>query len=347
MFKFDSGMLKNKILIISDEDTDAYEVEEFKVEKEYIDLKIKQMQEYGAEVHYHEILTEEDLVKLLSDYSPNNTIIFNWCERLNKTDGTECDVAKIYEDKGFVYTGADLNGLQLAANKHRVKELLFNVLIPVPQFLYIKKNEIEKLDLVFDKKFIIKSNNLHASMGISNENIVDSFEKYLDAARRLVIELDTDLLLEEFINGDEYTVVVWGNEKPQALPIIQIDYKNNDGSQILTTEAKFGSESEEFKYSPLRIVDGNLNKKLFDQISQLAVDTYKILNIFDYARIDFRVDGNDVYVIDANVNPYINILDESEVYMSTAKLGYNYGETILRICEYAYLRDKSTSKILK
>jgi len=55
-----------------------------------------------------------------------------------------------------------------------------------------------------------------------------------------------------------------------------------------------------------------------------------------------RINNNDIYVIDYNSNPYVNMLSETdlcEVFICTNALGYNWGETVLKICEFAYLRN--------
>ncbi len=338
MINFDSEFLKKKILIVSDVDDDPMDIESTNIERKYIELKMSQMSEYGFDADYAEVLTAKDLVKLLKKYDNKNTIIFNWCERFNYTDLTEDQVVKIFEDFGFSYTGPNYNGLVLLANKFEVKNRLAKRHILVPEYYLVSKDQISNPPFAFNKKYIIKSNKLHASTGITSENIFSTKKEYLAIAEKLVKFLNTDLLVEEFIAGQEYTAVVWGNENPITLPILEVDYKNKSGGQILTNQGKFGY-SEEYNQSMIILADMAQDPSKFNKLKKFAVETYKALDLYDYARVDFRVRGKDIYVIDVNGNPYINVLDDSEVYMATETMGYNYGETILKICEFAFKRN--------
>jgi D-alanine-D-alanine ligase-like ATP-grasp enzyme len=344
VINYDSDFLKMNILVVSDVDDDPINIELNNIEKKYIELKLAQIREYGVQVDYHEVLLPVDLVNLLSRFDSKKTVIFNWCERFNYTDGNEMEVAKIYEANNFIYTGADAATLNLLADKFTTKEKLLSEAINVPDHYFIKKDAIKDFTLPDDQMYIIKSNNLHASTGISEENIIHNDRELQIMAEKLVKELDTDLIVERFVPGDEYTVVVWGNDNPVALPVLKIFFRNKDGLQIQSNDSKFDKVSEAYGNTLIDLFDETVDPALYRDLGALAVDAYSALKINDYARVDIRASLEGLVVIDVNANPYIHILDESEVYLATGKLGYNYGETILQICEFAYKRGFKNGK---
>ena len=337
--KFNEKFLTKDILIISDFDNDYTELEKDD-EKKYLTKLFKQIGAYGVKVSIEEVSNEKELRKILGKYNKDSVIVFNWCERFNNTDGTETQITKIYEELGFIFTGGSTKTLELVSNKYRCIQLLQNAGIKVPESYFVKEDQIDSFDIDFSKKYMVKSNNLHASAGISLLNLLSTRVDFLAVAKGLTELTKSDIVVQKFIEGDEYTALVWGFDKPEVLPIIKLNFENKNIPNIFTHSAKFETQGEEYKDTVYSMLDKNdIN---YREIENTVLEAYKTLKMEDYARFDVRINNNDIYVIDYNSNPYVNMLSETdlcEVFICTNALGYNWGETVLKICEFAYLRN--------
>lgn len=336
--EFDNNFLKKKILMISDFD-DSYSKEEKDLEDNYIETLKAQIATYGVTFEYEEVKTENDLEQLLTKYNKDEYIIFNWCERLNQTDGTEALVTDIYSKHGFTFTGGNSRVLRLLSNKFECISMLEKAGISVPKTYFVKKEEYKEFKCDFSKLHIVKSNEYHASIGISKNNLVRSMEEYLVVAKNYAENLKTDMVVQEYIEGSEYTALLWGNETPEVLPILHLNFGNKSGIQIFTEDGKFEKHSDDYINVPYTFLSNENNEILEKKIENVSTEAYKKLALIDYARMDFRVSSDNIYIIDVNANPYINILQDCEVYLCSEKIGYNWGQTILKICEFAYLRE--------
>lgn len=336
--QFDKNFLNKKILICSDYDS-SYTQDEIEHEKKYLNKLFDEIKEYKVEVEYKEVKNEDELKKLLSSYDKNDWIIFNWCERFDETDGTEKQVTKIYEELGFIYAGASTKSLTLLSNKIECVKTLLDKGISVPESYYINKDNYKNLELEFSKGYIVKSNSIHASLGITHENFVDSKDKYTKVVENYLFNLNSDVIVQKYINGEEYTVVVWGNQNATALLPIKLNFEDEAKTHIFTNAAKSNQEHEDYQNQYYTFL--NESHPLTKTLQKVAKEAFEQLQIEDYARIDILVEKDKAYVIDINGNPYMNVLDSeetSEVYNSTKQIGYNWGETVLQICEFAYKR---------
>lgn len=335
--EFDKNFLKINLLIISDVDNEYTPAEKAK-EEMYLRTLFEQIESYGVHVVYEEVLNARELKDVLKKYDKDSFVVFNWCERFNMTDGNETEVTKVLDELGFVYTGCQTKNLALLTNKYKWIQMLNKKDIKVPESYLVNKENYQHLDIDFSKKYFVKTNNLHASSGVSFKNIVTDKDAYLIIAKKLLDNVSEEVLVQKFIEGEEFTDVVWGNMAPQALPILKINFGEKMEHNVYTYNAKFETDSYEYGNSKYTIFDKNSNPDLYQKIEEVAIRAQTILKLEDYARFDVRYDGKNVYLIDINANPYLNGILYSEVYISTAALGYNWGETILKICEYAYKR---------
>ena len=84
----------------------------------------------------------------------------------------------------------------------------------------------------------------------------------------------------------------------------------------------------------------NVERKLESLLSEIALDTYNILDCHDYGRVEIRVDKDDnPYVLELNPNPSINI--EDMVPWSAETVGMDYGAFLEEIIKMAIKRYKN------
>ncbi|HSM04168.1 MAG TPA: ATP-grasp domain-containing protein [Longimicrobiales bacterium] len=271
-------------------------------------------------------------------------IVFNLCERINRTSLLEPHAAALFDILQVPYTGSNPFTLGLCLDKIRVKKLLQFHGIPTPRWDYLYETD-DAFDQDFPLPAIVKPANSDSSIGITNDSVVDSREALLERIEFVLHELRRPVLVEEFIDGDEYDVSILGNssDSQRVLPLSRSVFGHMPEGYwaMYPYEAKFlGSEVHKKSIEVQRPPKG-VPGKLTSLISEIALDAYNVLGCSDYGRAEVRVDGEgNPYVLEVNPNPSIGPTD---CVPSVAKLaGMAYGdflEEILRLAINRY-RDR-------
>jgi len=270
-------------------------------------------------------------------------LIFNVCERINNSSLLEPHSASILDALQVPYTGSNPLTLALCIDKIRVKKLLTFHDIPSPKwdYAYSMDDYIDE-DLRFP--LIVKPGNTDNSIGITNESVVTN-KKGLKRQMEMIIEqMGRPVLVEEFIEGDEYDVTIMGNDEDelQVLPLSRSIFKNMPPGywHIYPYEVKWSSEDSVYDNIIVQRPPRNISNKLASLITEIALDTYRILDCHDYGRVEIRVDEhNNPYVLELNPNPSINIEDLIPHVAEIA--GMSYGEFLENIIKMAIKRYKN------
>jgi D-alanine-D-alanine ligase len=146
---------------------------------------------------------------------------------------------------------------------------------------------------------------------------------------------DSPVLIEEYIEGREMYVGVIGNEKPEALPVIELDLsKLPEGTpRIAGAEVKWGKGTKAYRDTKSAIAEGLPDETVL-ALQQAAIAAYQALELRDYGRIDMRLQADGrVHVIEANPNPWLS--SRAEFSMAARKSGRTYTELIGEIVELA------------
>jgi D-alanine-D-alanine ligase len=181
---------------------------------------------------------------------------------------------------------------------------------------------------------IIKSNKDHGSFWMSGDSIVNSKEVLKNRFNKFSQETGRDFMAEEFIDGPEFTLGVWGNKNPESLSVLELQFPKGrkNTSKIYSYNCKWNKNSFYFKNTGI-VHATNIAKTLEKRIKSEALKAYKALDCCGFARIDVRVHNGVPYVIDVNLNPYLG--PDSEFLMSSNYHGFNNGETVIKLCDYA------------
>ncbi|WP_313127080.1 hypothetical protein [Proteiniclasticum ruminis] len=148
----------------------------------------------------------------------------------------------------------------------------------------------------------------------------------------LLLEKYTPLLLSEYIEGREFTLGVLGNgEHLEVLPPMEVSFKNlpEDLHPFYSFEAKVTFEDHIENKVPAKI-----SESLLEKLQVSARHIYRTLGLSDYARLDFRVRGEKVYLLEANSLPGLHKTHSDLVKMMEAT-GRTYEDLICSILEFA------------
>ncbi len=278
--------------------------------------------------------TPQSLIELATSESD---LIFNLVESFAGDDRRDTNVAAYLELLGRRFTGAGAQGLYLAQDKALAKKIFAFHGIHTPYFATVYRG---RTDHAHDIQFpvIVKPAREDGSIGIQFGAVCGSIKELMERIDYIHTEFDTPALIEEYIEGRELYVAVLGNDKPEALPIVELDLsKLPEGTpKIAGTEVKWEEDTEAYKKTR-PILPQDLGEELEAKLKSVAVQAFQALQLRDYGRIDFRLaqDGT-LHVLEVNPNPYL--LPSAEFCMAARQGGRSFPQLVDRIVEVAMAR---------
>jgi D-alanine-D-alanine ligase len=266
-------------------------------------------------------------------------LIFNLCESLKGESLHEMHVAGIYELMNIPYTGAATLALGTCLHKVRTKEILLAHGIPTAHHvIYTSLASYQTGSFPLKFPVIVKPAHEDASIGIMNASVVYEkplLQKQIDY---ILKTFDQPALVEEYIDGRELNVAIIGNKKPMVLPISEIDFsKLPDGyPKIVTYNAKWVKDTPEYD-GTVGTCPAKLDDQVEQQVREVALHAYHLMEIRDYARVDIRLDAsNTPYVLEVNPNPDISC--DAGFARSARTAGLTFDDMIVKIVETALER---------
>jgi D-alanine-D-alanine ligase len=264
-------------------------------------------------------------------------LVFNLAESFADDDTADFRIAAFLELLGKNYTGSGTHGLMLAQDKAVAKKIFAFHGIHTPTFARSFRG---RLDFSHDLQFpvIVKPAREDGSIGIEFSAVVNSIRELMERMDWLHANFDSPVLIEEYIDGREMYVGIIGNDKAEALPIVELDLsKLPDGTpRIAAAEVKWGKGTKAYKDTKSAIAT-DLSEEIAQTLQQTAVAAYQALELRDYGRVDMRLqpDGR-VQVIEVNPNPWLS--SRAEFAMAARKSGRTYSQLVEEIIELATTR---------
>ena len=288
----------------------------------------------GYDSFLHEVRDEASLLALAKT---DADLIFNMVEAYAGDDSREPQVAGFLDLLELRYTGAGPQALFLAQDKALAKKIFDFHGIRTPRFASSYRG---KLDHVDDLEFpvIVKPGSEDGSVGIDAGAVVRTVRELMERISMIQEKFDSPALIEEYIEGREMYVGVLGNEKPVALPVVELDLsKLPEGMpKIAGREVKWDKGTEAYDLTR-SAAPKDLDEDVARRLQSIALQVYSALRLRDYGRVDMRLtpDGQ-IYVIEANPNPWL--APEAELAIAAALAGRSYAELIGQIVELALAR---------
>lgn len=191
---------------------------------------------------------------------------------------TSCDAATsaLTFNKRYTVAVAAFGGVNVAKSMH-----LFSHTPVSPEQI------LEQLRL----PVFVKPNNGGSSIGMSKVNQPEE----LAPAMQKAFKEDTQVLVEEFISGREFTIGVFKqNGKITVLPITEIIAHN----EFFDFEAKYQGKSEE-------ITPAKISPTMQSALESAAVRVYEVMNCRGVVRIDFICNeaDNKPFMLEVNTVP--------------------------------------------
>jgi D-alanine-D-alanine ligase len=233
-------------------------------------------------------------------------VIFNLFEGFDsRQPETEAQVTEILFNTGLPCTGNSGASLLLALDKARTKELLKKQGIKTPQFQIINPDNLNTFRLNYP--CIVKPCAEDASHGITEECVVNDYISLVKQIDKLNRKFACKTIVEEFLEGREFNVLVMGNKQHTVLPISEIVYSlPSSKPRILTYDSKWEPGSIYFKGTK-SVCPADINEDMKHHMIELSTNAYKLLGCRGYTRIDIRLDKHEeVNILEINPNPDIS-----------------------------------------
>jgi len=214
---------------------------------------------------------------------------------------------------GIPFTGSGGESCSLAMNKYKTKKIYESQGLPTPQYQMLKN--LRRINIPFP--FIIKPNQEGSSVGLS---LIED-QGSLEAAISHALKYDKDILLEDYIVGDEFTVGVLGE---MALTPGIIKPKN---SKLFDYESEYHEGATEEIFPP-----PGVSSKEIDKLQLLALKAHNALGLKGYSRTDFlRDQTGHFFLLETNTLP--GLTRQSLLPKSAHASGISFIELIEKILD--------------
>lgn len=241
---------------------------------------------------------------------------------LHGRGGEDGTIQAILSQAGIPYTGSDVLASALAMDKLRSKYVFRGCNLPTPGFCSMAGEEdagtvLTKLRLPVG----VKPAREGSSIGIRK---VTSREELLDAWREAA-ELDEQVLIEEWIEGPEFTVSLL---QDQALPAIGLSTDH----VFYDYDAKYLADDTRYR------IPCGLPPEDEVRLQQLSLEAFRALGCKTWGRVDVMQDSEgNFWLLEVNTVP--GMTDHSLVPMAAKAAGISFEELVVRILKDTLTRD--------
>ncbi len=282
------------------------------------------LREMGHEVRCVGVLDSlTELRTTIADWKPD--IVFNLLEEFDGIVTYDQHVVAFLELLRQPYTGCNPRGLLLSRDKPLSKQLLTYHRIPTPQFFVARKGIKFRPPKKLKYPLFVKSTSEDASLGIAQASVVEDEARLRERVEFVHEQVKSDALVEEFIEGRELYVGVFGNERLTRLPVWEMVFGSMPDTlaAIATRKVKWDKKYQG-RYGISTRAAADLPAHVVTQLDKLSRRIYRALGLTGYARMDFRVSaGGQVYVLEANANPNLEAAEDFAQSADAAGIAYD------------------------
>ena len=246
---------------------------------------------------------------------------------LHGENGENGKIQAAFDLFGIRYTGTGYLGSALAMNKGMAKQLFLQNGIPTPNGISMKKENGRSTlkGLGLKLPCVVKPCCGGSSIGVS----IVRTEKEFDAALEEAFRFEDELVIEEYVEGREFSV---GVIEFKALPVIEIapiqgfyDYKNKykAGSAVETCPA-------------------DLPEEVASRMQHYAERVAQVLGLETYSRTDFLLnEKNEIFCLEANTLP--GMTPTSLLPQEAMAVGMNFNQLCEKLIEISLQKYEESS----
>ena len=227
-----------------------------------------------------EVDVKPNIYTILQNLAPE--AVFNG---LHGTWGEDGCVQGLLETLKIPYSHSGVKASALAMDKIISKKLFQSIGIPCAPDMIVNVDELFQGDPM-PRPFVVKPYNDGSSVGVVIVEEGDDFSADMDGPWK-----DTaSLMVEKYIPGRELTVSVLGDK---ALCVTELEPK----AGFYDYKAKYQDGMTD------HILPAALTEDQENALKEMALKAHEILGCRGVSRSDFRMDGDDIYILETNTQP--------------------------------------------
>ena len=229
-------------------------------------------------------------------------------------DGTIQGLLELLE---LPYTGSGVLASALAIDKIATKQIWISNGLSTPEFEELTANsDWNAVAKHLGLPLIVKPAHEGSSLGLTKVKSVAE----LPAAYELAAKLDTKVVAETCIVGDELTCPLVGQgDSAEALPVIK----------IIPPQANYDFHNKYFSDETQYLCPTGLPDEVNERVQELALAAYKALGCRTWGRADVMLDQKTgkPYLLEMNTSP--GMTSHSLVPMAAKAAGVEYADLVL------------------
>jgi D-alanine-D-alanine ligase len=231
---------------------------------------------------------------------------------LHGRGGEDGYIQKQLEQRNITYTGTNSSASEQCMNKATTKSIWAQHDLPLAPSVLANIGEPTPV-INFPLPWAVKPILEGSSIGISK--VADA--KELGKALELAWQYDDQALIEQWIEGVEYTVSILSGK---TLPVIQIIADHG----FYDYESKYHSDDTQY------LCPCGLSNTLEQQLQSIALKAFNIMGAKNWGRVDFILDKDQTpYLLEINTVP--GMTSHSLVPMAATATGLSFDELVLEI----------------
>jgi D-alanine-D-alanine ligase len=274
----------------------------------------------------HEVVPVDvggDLVERLTEAAPEVAFI-----ALHGRDGEDGTIQELLEVMGIRHTGSGVSACVRAADKVLAKHALRDEGIPTPDFYSFSETAFkalgaaQALPAIEDRlsfPIVVKPASQGSALGIKFARTPADVPQALVAA----FSYDRKVMLERHVAGRDLAVsVLEDGDGLQALPVVE----------AVPREEDFYDFESRYEIGRTRFVcPAELDEPLGARAAELALDTYRLLGLSGFGRVDLMLDSSsgELFVLEAD--PIPGLTDTSLLPQAAEAAGIGFDELVERI----------------
>lgn len=233
---------------------------------------------------------------------------------LHGRGGEDGTVQGLLETAGIPYTGSGVLASALAMDKLRTKQIWHSIGLPTPRHATLaSEQDCHQAAQELGFPLIVKPANEGSSIGMAKVDDLAALLVAWQAAR----EFDSQVLVEQWISGPEFTVAMLGD---QVLPPIRLATNN----AFYDYEAKYLSNDTEYQ------IPCGLAADKETELRELTERACQALGVTGWGRADVMQDEQGQFWL-LEVNTVPGMTDHSLVPMAAQAAGLDFTQLVLRI----------------
>lgn len=278
----------------------------------------------------HEILlvgVHDDPAALLgpcAEWKPE--LVMNCAESFKGDAALDHLIPTLLDGAGWRYTGSAPLALQVTRDKAMSKKILAYHGVRVPAFeLYRTREQVTEAP-PFGFPVIVKPLAADASAGVALASVVDDLPALAERVAFVHQHFRQPAIAEQFIPGRELYAGILGNdERLMLLPLTELvfDKERTEPEERIATQSAKWNEPYRKRKGIRTVLARPVSAAARERIEAICRTAAKALWLRDYARLDLRLaDDGEVWVLEANANPFISRGHEMATAAARADLPY-------------------------